>query len=301
MSRIALAALTNRDLSMLAMVYAYDGCTTDHLWARFFVSLGARSSCYRRVAWLSSSGFLQATRLPSCTGIGSGKQFLSIGPTGRAVLAEFLAIPLAELRRNTRTRVPRLLDHHLAICRTRLAIELASLRSRVFRLESWLTDFDMHRSPIRVDDPSLGRPVPVIPDGALVLSMGTAGEQVFYLEQDLDSVSPKRMRIKLRLYYLARGQQAPVLFVTRNKNRQTAILQWAEEAARAEHRDPTIIWTTTESQLSPQSVLKGTIWAIAGGPNGVALEDLALGRYVKQQAEIGGRGEDRRGQGGGVA
>src|SRR5690348_13938339 len=87
MSRSAAAtsvlALTHRDLAILTMVHQYDGCVIEQIKRRFWPTFGARSACYDRLARLIAANHLHAQRLPSLTGRGSGKVFLTIGPQGR--------------------------------------------------------------------------------------------------------------------------------------------------------------------------------------------------------------------------
>ena len=84
--------LTARDLEILAMIFHYDGLVVDLVRRRFWPSPGARSACYDRLARLIADGYLQATRLPSLTGVGSGRTFLTIGGRGRRELAAMLII-----------------------------------------------------------------------------------------------------------------------------------------------------------------------------------------------------------------
>src|SRR4051812_21604274 len=113
--------LTNRDIAILQMVYTYSGCTAEHIRRRFFTG---RSPCFTRIAKLVATGYLASRRLPSSSGIGSGKAFLTIGPKAHPVLAEVLGVSLADLTRASRAMKPQIVDHHAAICHTRLSVEL---------------------------------------------------------------------------------------------------------------------------------------------------------------------------------
>lgn len=92
--------LTNRDLAIIRMVYEYEGCAIDHIRTKLFSSPGAHSSCYRRIAYLIHQGFLTSIRLPSLTGVGSGKAFLTIGPQARPILTQMLGLSRSELTYN---------------------------------------------------------------------------------------------------------------------------------------------------------------------------------------------------------
>lgn len=119
--------LTDRDLSILRMAYEYDGVSIENVRTRFFPSPGARTPCYRRLAYLVEHGFLTSTRLPSLNGTGSGKAFLTIGPTSRPILAQMLGLSRSDLSRN-KMDSPMFIAHHLALCDIRLAFEMAADR-----------------------------------------------------------------------------------------------------------------------------------------------------------------------------
>src|SRR5207253_2798760 len=127
--------ITPRDIKILQLVYAYDCCSADHVCSRFFGSspapgnYGPRVGCYRRIARLRQAGYLTAFRLPSLSGMGSGKSLLGLGSRGRQLLAEHLELPRSELKRLKQVVTPILGAHHLAVCDVRLALELASERS----------------------------------------------------------------------------------------------------------------------------------------------------------------------------
>src|SRR4051794_3387793 len=107
--------LTPRDTAVLAFVYFYDGCVIQQLQRRFWPSFGARSACYDRVARLINAGYLRAQRLASETGVGSGKQFLTVGSKARPVLIEQYGVSPAELRHLDRAVTPLFAHHHAAI------------------------------------------------------------------------------------------------------------------------------------------------------------------------------------------
>src|SRR5687767_3718216 len=122
-------AITSRDLQMLQMIYDYDTCSVDHLVARFFPQTPGRTAlygrqvaCYRRVARLRDAGYVGVSRLGATSGIGSGKALLSLGPRGRALVAEYLELSGSELRRLKEITTPYLRDHHLAVCDVRLGL-----------------------------------------------------------------------------------------------------------------------------------------------------------------------------------
>jgi hypothetical protein len=257
--------LTARDLEILAMICRYDGLVVELIRRRFWPSSGARSACYDRVARLITDGYLRATRLPSLTGRGSGKAFLTLGLRGRKELAAYLDDPALLRQPSAAPGKPQFVAHHLAIADARLSIELAIERHSDVALLDWTTERELRSQPIRVRDPLTLTDVPIVPDGAFVLAVQSHEPQRFFLEQDMGTVSPKRLRAKLRAYltYLA-SVLVPVLFVVPNVLRLQAIVQWTEAEASNLAADPTLVWVVTSSAVSETSVLSEPIWHVVG-------------------------------------
>src|SRR5688572_4642416 len=170
-------AITPRDIKILHLVYAYDTCSAEHLCARFFGAsptpgrYGPQVTCYRRVARLRQAGYLTGYRLPSLTGMGSGKLLLGLGTNGRKLLAEHLGLSRSELKQLKQVVTPVLGAHHLAVCDVRLAVELAC-ESRAGVSLDWLSERELRNQPTtRVKDPrpqpeGVAAPeIPLIPDG----------------------------------------------------------------------------------------------------------------------------------------
>src|SRR5215210_5982428 len=112
--------VTSRDIAILNFVFQVNGCSLEHLLRRFFPTyqrsrFGPTSSAYHRVRQLVEAQYLCAQRLASLSGIGSGKRFLSIGPSSYQLLAEQLEIPRRELHRARHALTPFAALHHLAI------------------------------------------------------------------------------------------------------------------------------------------------------------------------------------------
>lgn len=269
-SRPAIAALTQRDLAIIALVYTHGGVSTDAVRRRHFATPGARSACYARIQKLVAAGYLQQHRLPATNGIGSGKAFLTTGPKARPLLAEVLGLSRSELERTTRMRSPLFIHHHLELCTTRLCFELACAQSPTFTLVEWTDETELRRSPIRVKDPAgkNGDLLPLIPDGAFTLALGDGTEQHFYLEVDLATLSAKRLRTKLRLYlHHGRTSPTPVLWVVPSTQRHQQVVRYALEEAGKLKADPTVIWVTTQAHVDETTILTSPIWQVVGGPN----------------------------------
>jgi hypothetical protein len=265
---------TARDLALCLMVYTYRGCTVDQLQARFFPTFGARTACYARLARLIEAGYLTRTRLPSRTGVGSGKTFLTLGLAARPLVAEALDLPVHQLERTPRSVSPLMIAHHLALGDVRLAIELAVAPPGDVTLTEWRTDQDLHRAPVTIPASPTEPPGVLIPDGAFTLELRDGSTQAFYVEMDLSTVPTSRWKTKLQGYLrLAQAATipAPVLIVVPGPERQRAIVQWAQGAAAAYQGDATIFLVTTQAQISSATVLAQPIWQVAGGPSAWAL------------------------------
>src|SRR5688572_28599274 len=102
--------LTDRDLEAFLLIYRLGSCAVLHLYELFWppsdTKPGPRNSCYRRVRQLISAGYLDADRLPSLTGLGAGRLFLTLGPKGRNAVAEQLGLSRSELQRLRHIQTP---------------------------------------------------------------------------------------------------------------------------------------------------------------------------------------------------
>jgi hypothetical protein len=260
--------MTKRDLSIIAMVYAYEGCAVEHIRKRFFQGASARSiPCYRRLALLTKQGYLQRLLLPALN-----KHFLTPGPRARSILSPLLKG--SEIKR-IRIHSPMLILHKLALCDVRLALDLATKASSGLLLTSWVNESALRHSPLAVQDPETQKQVLLIPDAAFsLISQATGSKAAFYLEMDLATVSLKAIRGRVRGYLVRRENPAPVLFVVPNTSRQTAIAQVALEEAERLKANPTTIWITTKAVITPDTVLAAP-WLVVGHPQPVTLHGLA--------------------------
>jgi len=267
--------LTDRDLAILEMVFSYGGCSVAHVQKRWFPTSGARSAAYDRVNRLVEAGYLIGHRLPSQTGQGSGKLFLTTGSAARPVLAKLLNCSSA-LQRQTRASTPAFLNHELAIVDFRLALELAVEASKLFTDLEWTPEWELRRRPVTVTDPVAQASIPLIADGAFTLTLRDRSEQEFLLEVDMATLAAKRLRSKLRGYLVwAKQHPVPVLWAAASADRAMAIADFAAEEAKRLGADPTIFWVTTQPSVNEKTVLAERIWQVVGGPHAMALGALA--------------------------
>ncbi len=290
------AFITLRDIQILRMVYFYDTCSAYHICSRFFGcdfpsgKYGPRVACYRRIARLTEAGYLTTYRLPSLTGVGSGKSLLGLGPKGRKLLGEHLQLPLSELKRLKQVVTPVLGAHHLAICDVRLSLELACQRIPSLSLE-WVSERELRIPPVtKIPDPrphpeGVALPeIPLIADGRFSICLLDGAAQTFELEVDLGTIPSKRMLSKLA-GYLGLSQKTPVLvlWVVPDQRRLEAIRSWALTLSKMLGADPSIFWITRKELLTPETVLD-PIWQVVGGPEAHALIPDILTKSVQPPA-----------------
>jgi hypothetical protein len=119
--------MTQRDISIIWMVYEYEGCGVEHIRKVFFQGSSARSIlCYRRLSYLVKQGYLRSLLLPALN-----KHFLIPGARARSVLSSLLKG--SEMKR-IRIEFPLLILHKLAICDFRVSLEVTSKASSLFLL-----------------------------------------------------------------------------------------------------------------------------------------------------------------------
>jgi hypothetical protein len=144
------------------------------------------------------------------------------------------------------------------------------------QLLEWIPERELKRPPLRPVDPKTKTTAPIIPDAALTLQLADGRKQALYLEQDMATVAPRRMRDKVRLY-LAHDAGQPrlpfILLVTTTAARRAALAAWIhEEAAWLRDRtgvpaDATRFFLTVAEQLTEQTVLHQPIWQVVDGPH----------------------------------
>ena len=197
---------------MVLTTHRLGALTVDQLRFRYFPTntRGSQVACYRRVSRLIKGAFLEPNYVPFLANTGRGKALLTLGPQGRILVSQLLGIPRSQIGR-VRLDSPVVIPHHLALCDTRLALELACERSTSFILESWVPERELRQSPITVKDPKTGETAPLVPDAAFSITPTPGRTERFFVEQDMGTVPVGRMRPKLRAYLL--GIQEPALFV----------------------------------------------------------------------------------------
>jgi hypothetical protein len=275
-TRHSLLQLTPRDMAILAMVHDFHGCSVQHVHDRFWAQESSLSVTYRRVARLRAEGYIRMQRLPSLSGQGSGKAFLSLARRGRQVVAEQLEIPLSQLPRHKPAETSLFVAHHFAICDFRVALELATEPFPDRLLLSWTGEWELKRAPMRIEDRESAhsgesRVIALIPDGAFSLTYQERTQPGF-LEMDMGTLSQKRLHVKLRGYLL---QQAtvpmPIFFVVQTESRAELIRELTVREAELIGADPTRVFVTVRNRIRNTTLLAQPIWQQAGTEGCVSL------------------------------
>ncbi len=270
--------LTPRDEQVIELVFTYAGCSAGTIHQRFFAGATTLSACYRRLRLLIAHEYLAVQRLSSLSGLGSGKWFLTVGPQAHTILEPRLGLAREEIR-------PRLLsssllaEHHFAICFFRLCVERATETLSDVSLIDWTLELVLRRAPIRVKDTypvgtqQLTRTITLVADGIFSLAYGTRVQR-FALEQDMGTVSLKRVQTKIRGYLRHQAQESaptPVLYVTSSVARRDAIIAAALAQAKDLGANASQIFATTQTAVASETVLATPIWCQAGRREPVAI------------------------------
>jgi hypothetical protein len=275
--------LTDRDVQILHFIYLLNGCSIDHIAARFFD--GSLKSCYRRVGQLKAAGLIGWQRPGSSTGVGSGKALLTLPAKGRELLAvEYLHVPTSAVGPVKQVSTTYARDHHLALCDFWLSLELAvgeaSTSHQSIYLE-WVSEKVLRSNPIRVT--TSRRPAPrlrrFIPDGDFTIRLAADRKQAFKLEMEMDPLRrPQIIKDKLAGYFdhlsaLARdcatsSESGPpdipfILWVVPDARAQSVMAAWTLELAQRFGDDPSFVWIATRAAIASRSILS-PIWKVAG-------------------------------------
>lgn len=262
--RTRVLEVTERDTSIVQMVWSYEGCTTEQIHARFWDPASPLSACYRRVALLVESEYLAAQRLPSITGVGSGKRFLTLGPRGRVLLGERFGVPMG--RADVLGTSPLFSQHRIAIGDFRLALERAASAVPHVRLADWVGERQLRRKPLRVEDLSgKGRQtITFVPDGEFTLVQGGRRQRCFF-EMDMGTIAPRRLCTRVRGYLLHEATRSlPVFFVVPTESRARQVSEMAQAEAANLNVTPSTVFITTRNRVSPDTILTGPIWEQVG-------------------------------------
>jgi Replication-relaxation len=267
--------LTPRDNAILDMVHDLRGCTSSQIHSRFWGANRPRAACYRRIAGLIREGYLCARRLPSLSGVGSGKRFLTLGEAGRDLIAQRLRVSVDVIGISD-PKTPLFVHHHEAVSDFRIAVEIGARSLEHVEIRSWFDEPSLRSRPIRLTDTfdvrgeKRKRNLTMVPDAEFTLAVGDS-VQSFLLEMDMATITMSRLALRLRGYLrfrLTRG--IPILFVVPDSDRTAQIQQTIVSEARDLRLSPVGFLVATRASITATSVLTAPIWEGANG------EKLAL-------------------------
>lgn len=249
----------------------------------YFRSSSGKQACYRRLSQLIEADYLDATPIPSLSGLGS-RYFLTAGKAGRRLVADRWEVTRAQLQRATPVPSISQQPHHLAIGDFRVSLQLAAEAAGVS--VEWTSERLLKRTPIKVGVPTAGgkaETMTINPDGLFSLD----GEHTFYFEQDMGTHHQSSTRAKLRAYLLLSQKlepPLPVLWVCPSQKRLQELAAWAQLEGQTLGADSTIFWLTTQDQID-QSQLLMPIWQVVGWAGKCSLTGASQTTEARQPVE----------------
>ena len=143
----SVSTLTERDLAIIAMVYSFDGCTSEQI-KRLYFPESTIKACSRRLNKLIESDLLDATLIVSQSGFGQ-RFFLTVGKQGRGLVADRFGATRSQLARATTVPSASQMPHHLAIVDFRISLIISITRAGL-KLD-WVTERSLRRQPFKVE------------------------------------------------------------------------------------------------------------------------------------------------------
>lgn len=184
------AVLTPRDTEILYTVGVCGVLRTSDITRFFF---GARATANDRLRKLYCAGFLDAHAVDL-----TRDNYYTLTPRGRDVVLDAHAIDPDTLR--VVRRLPKKLDHQLAITEVRLSLGLALRTHPTYALDSFETDTDLARE-------RHAALLELIPDAKVVIRTMATGETLpWFLEMDLGT-EPVTWLVRHKLAVYARYAQ----------------------------------------------------------------------------------------------
>ena len=150
--------LTPRDLELIRLVYAYDGCGISHVRDLLWPSLNWPSACYRRIQILGQAGYLRVHRLPALTAHGSGKALITPGPLSLNLISDSVEQPHRKSFSRMHEVSAFFAEHHFAICDFRVALELSARTIPDMSLDGWVRESEMKKNLSGCQRPPVAEP-----------------------------------------------------------------------------------------------------------------------------------------------
>lgn len=265
--------LTGRDVQVIEAVHAHRVLRRDQVQALYFPSV---RTVQRALARLFHHGYLVRRFLPTVYG-GLRQAMYLLDQRGADLIASRSGLDRDEIAWGPDHNLvgDLFLEHTLAVNQVRIAIQLA-VEQRGWRVERWLDEGQLQsrgmKDTVEVswrDDRGVSRRrrQAVVADGYFLLDLGQRAH--FFLELDQGTVSNRRWAGKVRAYqaywesggYQARYRTTSlrILTVTTGEERLGNLKGTTEGAGGGQ-----TFWFTTMERVTPEAVLTGAIWQMAG-------------------------------------
>jgi hypothetical protein len=254
------------------MVYSYWGLTTDVIARAFWHnSTASTPTYYQRLKLLCTHRYLAARQISSFSVHGTSRLFFTVGTRGAAIVAHFLKLGRAELRRASRISAPANIVHHAHASHFRLSVDRAAELLPHVAVDEWQSEWELAKTPVVATIRSRAgyqadQVITNIADRAFTMSLPDARTYSFLVE--IDRATMTRARIKDRLRgYLLHARAAPqaaraILWVVPDQQRTDALSAWAREEAAALECSPTIFAIAPRHTITEHTVLQRPIWQV---------------------------------------
>ena len=260
--------LTERDKQIIEAVYSYRCLRQDQIHSLFFS--GSTSTSQRRLMLLYHHAYLNRVFLTSRASVQFSPVAYVLDKLGAEILRSEFGYSIDNLHSLPGQAGQQFLAHTLAVNDVRVSITLAC-RHQGCSILTWKGESELKADYDRVQiSGKNGRRVSVslIPDSFFILST-PLGRAHFFLELDRGQMGLDRFRGKIEAYraYVQHGaytrrygaKTVRVLSVTLSEARLRNLQRTTETAGGRER-----FWFGILSELTPENILSGQVWSIAG-------------------------------------
>ena len=246
----ARAGIGAADDAIIRAVARLDYLTAEQLCRRLY-SAGSLTYVRARVARLTQSGYLHRSGVPKATPAGSTPRVYTLGPRGRAYLADHGEVVADRLRLAEVDGMSSIhLQHALGVTDVLIACELLCQERPEYRIERLLTDRALKRAHMRVSLPGApSRQSSVAPDAWVDfrrhLPDGNALQRCLTFEYDNNSEHQSAFRAKLRRLlawahgpysaYFGTRSLAIAVVTSGGHVRRANLVRWTERELEQQH------------------------------------------------------------------
>ena len=276
---------TPRDGRILSWVYEMRFLSREQIQRLEFDPNQGRY-CRDRLRWLFDEGYLDRRRMDLGTGFGANRPIYCLDEKGAEWIALDQKMDRSEVSWRPRDNEikPYFLEHTLAINDFWSDVVLAT-RDSEYELTRWIDERTLKSQEMKdyVDDPAGRGRIAIVPDGYFCIRLPDGRIGCFALELDRGTVKRKNWRRRIRGYmeYRTSGRYekrygTPSLRVLtvvqaarrardeedeerKLRRRVEKIKGWTEDEGGQK-----LFWFAAEPDITPETVLTGEIWQIAG-------------------------------------